>query len=75
MSLNTDNNSIQTLVLKNSIKRFLNSVSIEIDDSIHVLSLQELNQNNVLLRLEYFFENNGTKSKSEYLAEQYFYKF
>ncbi len=39
-------------------------ISHELGDSIHLLSLEELSENNILIRFEFFYEINETKSKS-----------
>jgi len=40
------------------------SFSNEFEDCVHLLSLEELSQNCLLIRFEYIYEINETKSKS-----------
>ncbi len=53
-----------TTLSKNSSNTPFVSFSDGIDERIHLLTLEELDKNNILLRLEYFLETNETNFKS-----------
>jgi hypothetical protein len=52
-----------TAISEHSPERTL-SFSNEFEDCVHLLSLEELSQNYLLIRFEYIYEINETKSKS-----------